>query len=99
VREITVHLGNQGGILPQGTQEAVLIGASQTVFVRAMEYLHLPRIGSCELVRDLAGSVGGVVIYDDHAQVKREREQRLCHIDEVIGFIVGGEDNDDPGLG
>ena len=95
VREVGVHLDHVPAPRAQRVLEARHVGAAEAGLARPVEDLDVVARGR-QRVGDLAGPVGRAVVDHQHADARAARRSTRVHERlEVLGLVVGGED--DPG--
>jgi DNA polymerase (family 10) len=98
VGKVAVHLEDEVGAQVKGAAKPVEICRPEPFLAHPMEHLDAPALGG-QPVGDLAGSVGGVVIDDEHHVACAEHVlERSDHRFEVLALVVGREADTDHAL-
>ena len=93
MREVGVHLADEvRGALLQGVKQAVDVRAAEAANSRAVHDFDASRMLARELIRDGTGTVGRIIIDDEHANTvvfeHAGGEQR-----KVLALVIGWNDN------
>lgn len=86
--EVTVHLHDIFVAAFKCPGKARTVGAPEAVLLGAMQHLHLRVLGG-EVVGDLSGAVGGVVIHHEEVDLDGQRKEFGDERGKVIPFVVG----------
>ena len=90
--EVTIHLHDEFIIAFQRPSETGTVGAAEAVLFGAVEDVDLGVLGG-EVVGDLAGAVGGIVVHHQQVDLDRQAEQLGYQRREVVPLVVGGHDD------
>lgn len=94
VREVTVHLDDEVGAGCERLPEPRQVRRAEALLARAVQHVEERAAGS-QLVGELAGPVGGVVVDDEDSALDASPRERLVngHDEwlEVLALVVGGE--------
>ena len=82
------------------TMNSLLVSPVRAELSRAMQHVDA-RVGRCDAVDYIPGSVGGIVVHDDELAVESLRrvpgKNRLDQIGQAVAFVVGGNDDGEGG--
>jgi hypothetical protein len=93
VREVDVHRHDHVVALVESQCEALPVGAAQPLLAGAAQQLDLPEFAG-DLLDQVAGAVGAVVVDDDDVNVRLRRADRGQQRPDVLTLVVRGEDDD-----
>ena len=94
VAEVGVHLDDDAGTAIERGAEPVEVRPPETLLGLAVEDADA-RVGLGQLVGQAAGAVRRVVVDDEQRRARQGAEDRFGDRADVLGFVIGGED--DPG--
>lgn len=93
MRKVRVHLQDGVGGALQGPGEGGEIGLAQPLFFRPVQDLDAPRMRGRQRLGDRAGAVRRGVVHDQEAKVGLQREDLLGQGAQVLGLVVGGQED------
>jgi hypothetical protein len=93
VREVGIHLKNIFVIIFQDMPETIDVSLTQSFFLLSVKHEDPIWIFSAQLIRQLPGSVGRVVVNNKHVQLRREVLDLFNKFGQISALVVSWNDD------